>query len=148
MAEAVGVVASSVAIGTFAAQITSSIVKLKSYWDQVHDAPEDIRDLMERVDNLNHVLADIEDDQRRTPVLSGVLGRASLSNCLQHCQKAADGLKKLIEELRTDLESGNKLRRKRGSLKVVLKKVKIERYRAKMEWAISLLGLSNDLYTR
>lgn len=108
----------------------------------MYDAPEDIRDLMEQTDYFNRVLDDIEDDQWRHLVSCSIQGRTSLSNRLQHC------LEQLIEELSAELDSGNKLRRKRGSLKVVLKREKIERYKAKMKWAISLLGLSNDLYTR
>ena len=42
MAELVGVVASGISIATLAAQIASSIVKLKSYWNELQDAPEDI----------------------------------------------------------------------------------------------------------
>lgn len=68
MAEAVGVLASGIAIGTLAAQITSSVIKLKSYWDQVRDAPEDIKDLMEQIDNYNNVLAQLEEGQRQSPI--------------------------------------------------------------------------------
>lgn len=38
MAEVIGIVASGISIGTLAAQITNSIVKLKSYRDQMQNA--------------------------------------------------------------------------------------------------------------
>lgn len=148
MAEVVGVVASSIAIGTLAAQITSSIVKLKSYWDQVQGAPEDVRDLIEELDILANLLTDMEDDQRQNPVSSLILDSTSKSRCLQHCKRGADQLKELTESLSVDLDSSTRLKRKWASAKVVLKKDKVDRYRLKLERAIRLLSLSHQLYTR
>ena len=148
MAEAIGVVASGIAIGTLATGITSSIVKLKSYWDQVQDAPEDVRDLIEELEDLSYLLADIEDDQRQNPMSSLILDSTSTSRCLQHCKQGADRLKELTDNLRTDLDAPSKLKRKWASAKVVLKKSQIDRYKAKLERAIRLLSLSHQLYTR
>jgi uncharacterized protein YoxC len=83
MAEVVGVVASSVAIGTLAAQMTSSVAKLKSYWDQVKDAPEDINDLIEQLEFFRQVLTNIETDQQQHLALVVIMDRMSLSNCLE-----------------------------------------------------------------
>lgn len=60
MAEAVGLLASGVSIGTLAAQIIGSIVKLKSYWSRIQNVPEDVRDMLEEIENLCYLLADIE----------------------------------------------------------------------------------------
>ena len=148
MAEVIGVVASGVSIGTLATGIASSIVKLKSYWDQVQDAPENVHDLIEELEVLSYLLADIEDDQRLNPVSSLILDSTSTSRCLQHCKQGADRLKELTESLSTDLNGPSKFKRKRASAKVVLKKSQIDRYKAKIERAIRLLSLSHQLYTR
>ena len=148
MAEAIGVIASGITIGTLATGIASSIVKLKSYWDQVQDAPEDVRDLIEELEDLSYLLADIEDDQRQNPMSSLILDSTSTSRCLQHCKQGADRLKELTDNLRTDLDAPRKLKRKWASAKVVLKKSQIDRYKAKLERAIRLLSLSYQLYTR
>ena len=148
MAEAVGIVASSVTIGTLASGITSSVFKLRSYWDQIQDAPDDIRDLLVELEDLSCIIADIEDDQQRNPMSSMVLDSTSSSRCLQRCKQGADRLKDLADELGTDIGSSNRLRCKRASAKVVLKKAQIDRLRARLEMAVRLLSLSHQLYTR
>lgn len=145
MAEVVGIVASGVSIGGLAGQITASIIKLKSFWDQVQDAPADIRDLIEELEDLNYLLADIEDEQRLT---STVLDSTSSMRCLQHCKQGAARLKEVTDSLSTDLQANSKLKRKWASTMVMLKKEKIDRYKAKLERAIRLLSLSHQLYTR
>lgn len=63
MAEVVlGAVASGITVGALVAQVTCSVVKLKSYWDQVQNAPREIQDLLEEVEILRHVLAATEDN--------------------------------------------------------------------------------------
>ena len=148
MAEAIGVVASGMAIGTLATGITSSIVKLKSYLDQVQDAPEDFQDLIEELEILSLVLADIEDDQRQNHMSSLILDSTPTSRCLQHCKQGADRLNELTNNLSTDLDACSKFKRKRASAKVVLKKSQIDRYKVKLERAIRLLSLSHQIYMR
>ncbi|MCJ1455558.1 hypothetical protein MMC28_005913 [Mycoblastus sanguinarius] len=124
MAEAIGVAASGIAIGTLAAQITSSIFKLKSYWDQIQNAPEDVRDLIEEVELLQHLLVDIEEDQQRNPISSLILDSTSMSKCLQQCKQGVDRLRELTDSLGTDLEASKILRKKWSSAKIVFKKDK------------------------
>jgi len=149
MAEVVvGVIASGISIGTLAAQITSSIIKLKSYWDQVQDAPEDIRDLIEELEDLNQLLIDIEEDQRQNPMSNLILDPNSSSRCLQHCKQGATRLKELTDSLSEDIQGNSKAKRKWASVKLVLKKDKIDRYRTKLQRVVSLLTLSHQIYTR
>ncbi len=148
MAEVIGVVASGATIGTLATGVTSSIFKLKSYWDQVQGAPDDIHDLIEELEDLSYLLRDIEDDQRQNPMSSLILDSTSTSRCLQHCKQGADRLKELTDNLSTDLGASNKAKKKWASAKVVLKKNQVDRYKAKLERAIRLLSLSHQLYTR
>ena len=148
MAEALGVVASGIAIGSLAAGITSSIVKLKSYWDQVQNAPEDIHDLIEELETFSHILADIADDQQQNPMSGLIFDSTATSRCLQNCQRGADRLNKLTENLSTDLDASTKMKRKWASAKMVLKKSQIDRYKGKLEGAIRLLSLSYQMYTK
>ena len=148
MAEAIGVVASGIAIGTLATRIINSIVKLKSYLDQLQDAPKDFQDLIEELDILSLVLADMEDDQRQNPMSSLILDSTSTSRCLQQCKQSADRLKELTDNLSNDLNASSNFRRKRASAKVVLKRSQIDRYKANSERAVKLLSLSRQSYTR
>ena len=148
MAEVLGVVASGISIGALAAQVATSLTKLKSYWDQIQEAPEDIASLIEEIEVLQLLLADVEDDQRRNPVSSLLLNGATASRCLDHCKRAADQLSGLTEEVGSDIQSSGKLRRKWASTKVVLKKDKLDKYRSKLERTIRFLSLSQHSYTR
>ena len=148
MAEAIGVVASGIAVGSLAAGITGSIVKLKSYWDQVQNAPEDVHDLIEELEVLSHLLADIADDQEQNSMSSLIFDSTAIPRCLQHCQKGADRLKELTDNLSTELDSLTKTRKKWASAKVVLKKGQIDRNKEKLEGAIRLLSLSYQMYTK
>ena len=62
MAERVGVIASGISIAALAAQIANSVTKLKSYWDEVKEAPEDIQTLVEEIEALQLLLLDIIED--------------------------------------------------------------------------------------
>lgn len=149
MAEMViGVAASGITIGALAAQIAIGMVKLKSYWDRVQDAPEEIRDLLEELEIYAQLLADVEDDQQWNPVSTLILDPTSKSRCAQYSKKGADQLKELADKLATDIEARSKLQRNWASAKVVLQRDKIQRYKTKIERAIRLLSFSHQLYTR
>ena len=150
MAELVGVIASGISIGTLVAQITSSLIKLKSYWDQLPDAPRDIKDLIDELELITSLIADMEDDQRRNPLSSTILTSSpnSISKCLQSCKQGADSLRDLTHSIHADLEASGRRRKKWGSVKVILKRDRIDKYQTKLERAIRLLSLSHQMYTR
>ena len=148
MAEAIGVAASGIAIGSLAAGITSSIVKLKSYWDQVQNASEDMHELVEELEVLGHLLADIADDQQKNSMSGLIFDSTAISRCLQHCQKGADRLKELTDILSRDLDTSTRRKKQWASAKVVLKKTQIDRYKEKLEGAIRLMSLSYQMYTK
>ena len=147
MTEIVGAVASGISIGTLIIGVTSSIVKLKHCFEQVHAAPDDITDLIEELEDLGFILADME-DQQRNPTFRLIIDSTSFSRCLQHCKQGADRLEGLTMTLSADLDAASNLRRKWGSAKVVLKNAQLDRYRVRLERAIRLLTLSHQSYTR
>lgn len=146
MAEVLGLVASGISVGTLAAQITSSVVKLKSCWDQVRDAPSEVGFLIEQIGDLNRVLAAVEDDLLRNPMSSSIMDSTLFYSCCKSCQKAADRLSKLTDLLSTDLDASSVIERKRGSLNVVLKKDRIANYEKQLQSAMSMLILAYQTY--
>ena len=142
------VVASSITIGALAASIAKSVVKLKACWEAIQDASDDIHFLVKRVELLSLVLRDIQDDQAQNPVSSLLLDGSTVSTCLETCKAAADRLGQLADKMATSIESSRQLKRKFASVKVVLKKNKIERFEAELQSCISLLQLSHESYTR
>ena len=142
------VVASGITIGALAASIAKSVVKLKACWEAIHDASDDIHFLVKRVELLSLVLKDIQDDQTQNPVSSLLLDGSTISTCLETCKAAADRLGQLAEKMATSIQSSRQLKRKLASVKVVVKKNKIERFEAELQSCISLLQLSHETYTR
>lgn len=82
MAEVIGLFASGISISTLTAQITSSIIKIKGFCDQLKNAPEDIQDIVGQLEMIHSLLADIEDDQRQNPLSSLIWNSDSASRCL------------------------------------------------------------------
>ena len=142
------VVASSITIGDLAASIAKSVVKLKACWEEIQDASDDVHFLVKRVELLSLVLRDIQDDQTQNPVSSLLLDGSTVSTCLETCKAAADRLGQLADKMATNIESSRQLKRKYASVKVVLKRNRIERFEAELQSCISLLQLSHETYTR
>ena len=63
MTEVLGVVASGVSVALLVVQIASSVLKLKSYLEQARYAPDDIRSVVDEIEELQFLLADMERDQ-------------------------------------------------------------------------------------
>ena len=142
------VVASGITIGALAASIAKSVVKLKACWEAIQDAPEDVHFLVKRVEVLSLILRDMQDDQTQNPVSGLLLDGSTVSTCLETCKAAADRLGQLADKMAMNIESSRQLRRKWASVRVVVKKSKIERFEAELQSCISLLQLSHETYTR
>lgn len=142
------VVASGITIGALAASIAKSVVMLKACWEAIQDASDDVHFLVKRVELLSLVLRDIQDDQTQNPVSSLLLDGSTVSTCLETCKAAADRLGQLADKMVTNIESSRRLKRKCASVRVVVKKNKIERFEAELQSCILLLQLSHETYTR
>jgi len=147
MAEIVGLVASGISIATLAVQIANSLAKLKSYWNDIIEAPEDITLLIEELDGLYHSLADIDKHQHRNPISSTVSKVTSISRCLELCRQAASQLEELTDKLSADINTQHRLKKRWASAKVVFKKDKIKKYKSRLKSAIRLLSISYQCYT-
>jgi hypothetical protein len=146
MAEAVGLAASVVSIGAFAAQIASSVLKLKSYLDQIKDAPEDISILIDEIEDIHFILSDIEEDQRCNPYLTMRPDNSSASRCLDRCKRGVERLQLVVDSIAADFESLHLIKRKWKASKVIWKREKVERYKADLAGALRLLTLSHQIY--
>ncbi|KUJ17096.1 uncharacterized protein LY89DRAFT_71983 [Mollisia scopiformis] len=61
MAE-LGLIASGMGIASLGIQIGSGIIKLKQLWDDVNDAPEDIKYLLEEIETLSDLLSSTDEN--------------------------------------------------------------------------------------
>jgi hypothetical protein len=146
MAEVLGIIGSSIAVGQLACSITSSIVKLKKYLDQVKDAPGEVRQLLLEIDCLNHILSYIEQDQNRAG-LSSMSQDICFEQILSLCRQGTEELNVLVSELAMKIDGKKGWRRKAGALKVVLKREEIKKLKRRMKYAVRLLSLAYQCHT-
>jgi hypothetical protein len=136
----VGLSGSSLGIASVAFQIGDSIIRLKSFWDSVKDAPEEIKHLIEEIENLSSVLSDFETTD--TGQLEPEIGNEARSRCVHLCRKAVGILDSVVKNIDAEIRT----RRRVGSLKAVLKQTEIVKLRKRLTTAQSILMLSNNLY--
>ncbi|KIN07099.1 hypothetical protein OIDMADRAFT_109424 [Oidiodendron maius Zn] len=148
MAEAFGLIASGVSISALAGQIASSVVKLKSYLDQVRDAPEDINILIDEIEDLHFLLSDIEDDQCRNPYSAMLLDNNSATRCLDHCKRGVERLRRVVDEMAVEFECLKPMKRRWKATKIIWKWDRVEKYKAELASTVRLLTLSHQIYTR
>jgi hypothetical protein len=140
MAEVIGVVASGISIAQLAGQVTACTLKLKAYWDEIKEAPTEIKYLVREIDALSLILSQIEDGYT-----SGE--NVYLQHSLELCRDGAEELKRLVDEMETKLSlGGGRWKRKVGAAKVVLKKEEMKRLKGRLESAVRLLGLAHQSY--
>jgi hypothetical protein len=137
MAE-LGIVASGMGIASLAIQIGDCIVRLKGFCDAVKGAPEEIKHLIEEIETLSFVLSGFETNEQ--PELNP--GHEATTKCFQLCKKAIGILDGVVK----DAEAEIKKRKRIGSVKAVLKRDVIEKLRARLMTAQSMLMLSSNTY--
>ncbi|KAE9378461.1 hypothetical protein N431DRAFT_479482 [Stipitochalara longipes BDJ] len=148
MAEVLGVIASGVGIGALAGQIALSVARLKTYLDQIRDAPEDLKILIDEIESLHLLLSDIEDEQSRNPSSSILVENNSSLRCLDHCKRGVERLQRVVDEMAVDFDGLKPMKRKLVSAKIIWKRDRIEKYKAELASAIRLLTLSCQIHTR
>jgi hypothetical protein len=148
MAEILGLVASGVSIGAFAGQIASNVIKLKSYLDQVRDAPEDVALLVDEINDLYLLLSDIEADQCRNPYSAMLLDNNSASRCLDHCKRGAERLRRVVDEMAVEFGCLKPMNRRWKAAKIIWKRDRVEKYRVELTSTVRLLTLAHQIYIR
>lgn len=147
MAEVIGIVASAVSISQLTGQIAEGIIKLKGFWDQVKDAPEDISYLIRELEVLKNVLYELEPKQLRNHH-DEIIGGYAFQQSLALCREGTHELVCLADTLSSEISSSRRFKKARGCVKMVIKKEKIKRYKSRLKSAVNLLSLSHQCYTR
>ncbi|PKY03247.1 hypothetical protein P168DRAFT_305556 [Aspergillus campestris IBT 28561] len=152
MAEILGVVSAAIGFGTVIVQFTDSLLVLKDCVDQVRDAPDDLKRLLQSIEIAGYVLADIEEDlaQDDATAVSVLQRNKHAQKSLQLCIQATKTLDDISKELVRDIQPSGpgRLRRHYAAVKVVLQRSKVEKYMAVLQNALQLLQLSQQCYLR
>ncbi|THV53952.1 hypothetical protein BGAL_0038g00300 [Botrytis galanthina] len=138
MAE-IGIIASGMGVASLGLQLMDGVRKLKQFWDEVKEAPEDIQYALEELDALSLVLSDIHTSNSNLPSIAS----ATVTKCLELCRRGTDILNTTVK----DLNGAISKRRKIGSAKVVLKKDTLDKFRNRLRDAQYMLMLSRLTYS-
>ena len=148
MAEVIGVIASGISVAQLAGQVTHSVLKLKSYWEQIEKVPTEIRCLMRKLDSLNTILGHIQEGQARKALPDLVFANACVEQSLELCKEGEDQLSALVEELREKIDGKTGWKKRIASAKVVLRKEELKILKRRMKNSISLLTLAYGCHTK
>jgi hypothetical protein len=148
MAELVGVVASAVTFATVVGQLATTITTLKAFWDQVNDAPDDLKWYIREIEIFSFVLADIKADIAQDSTASSLLSNKSVVKTCQLFSEATKELDTLLKDFERDINSSSRLLRSYAAVKIMMKKNKVEKYRSRLKTVTQLLSLSQQCYTR
>ncbi|EFQ33007.1 uncharacterized protein GLRG_08151 [Colletotrichum graminicola M1.001] len=120
-------------------------VVLKKLWDEVQDVPNEISRLVRQLELPRPVLAEMESEF--TQQTHKVYHNSAASLSMEYCQQAVAELDALAEDLRSRIDAAKRSRRNITKLKAALKKEQIQGYQEKMQFALSLLSLSQQTHT-
>ncbi|KAJ9143626.1 hypothetical protein NKR19_g6781 [Coniochaeta hoffmannii] len=122
MAEALGVVASSVAVVQVAMVIGKSVMALREVWKEVKDVPNTTDDLVQQVEAINPMLAMVE-------------------------QNVRDEFVALVDDLKGEVNAARKRKRAMARLGVVMSRSSLARYERRVRNPVQLLNLTYQVYT-
>lgn len=139
MAEAFGVFAASAQL---LGLVVGSIVKAKRLWDEIDQAPSEIRDLMVEIQAFGPILANLQTLHHDEHGKKGVNVKPSVE-CYYKAHAALDDL---VRSLSKEVNAARgPLRRKAVAAKIVLRKSSVRHLEAKLRSARNVLELSLSL---
>ena len=141
MAELLGVIASGMTVVSLAIQVAESIQKLKAIHSLVADAPEDLRLALDEVEILSLILEDV-DRSIQEQLFLDPRTRIAVAKSYRLCWSSGEALKSLVKQLERGMFKG----KKRGSLKVAMKKDEMELFRKRLDGAKSTMLLANQCF--
>ena len=133
-------------------QVTTVVARLRSYWSQVKDVPDDIHHLLREIGALDLILYQIQSDQlqgaRPSDAIFGPLALVSLRKSHEMCKDGLDELRRLVNVLAQKIGKKKGWRKTVGCAKVVLKNEEVRRLRKKMKSAVRFLTLAFTYHNR
>jgi hypothetical protein len=147
MAEVIGIVSGAITFATVLVQIGNTIATLKECYDNLRDAPDDLRKLVQEIELFGFILTDIGEDLSQSPNPALGNNKHALKS-FTLCKDAAKELDIVCTDIVREIKSPNRLRRSLKSVRIVLQKGKIEKHKTHLQHAIQLLMLSQQCYTR
>lgn len=151
MAEVVGLVASGLSVAQIAGSIVTTSIKVKALLEEVKDAPDNLKDMLDYIELLTPILSEATtagDEGAGTTNSLPLAATPHLQQARAGCQAASEQLELLVRSLMSQIETARGgMRRKCAMIKVVLKKGTLAEYEKRLQRTIQLLSLAHDTYT-
>jgi hypothetical protein len=142
MAEVLGILASSIAVGQLTEQIVRGTRNLHDFWRSVKDAPKDIELLLEELKILGGTLTELQSDSGSQD--GSELRGSAVTNCLQYCKRTSDEFETVILGLKHNMDDKKV---KWGAVKAAFQKGKLQDFQQRLEKAKSMLTLAINCYS-
>lgn len=117
--------------------------KLKKLWQEVHEVPSTIKDLMRQIEMMDPILSGHETNlgvqSIVLPIRLSTYNGAPPTQSAAYCREALNDLRRLVEDLDGAVESEKRSRRTVARIRVVLKKNAIKGFQERLERAVRLL---------
>lgn len=150
MAEILGTVASGLAVAEVGLKVGGTVWKLKKLWQEVHQVPATIQDLMRQIEMMDPILSDYETilgiGSTAIPIQPPTHNGAPATQSAAYCREALNDLRRLVEDLDVAVESERRSRRTVARMKAVLKKDTVKGFQDRLEKAMRLLQWSQMNY--
>lgn len=151
MAEVLGLVASGLSVASTAGSIVTTSIKVKALLDEVKDAPDNLKDMLDHIELLTPILCEATTtghESAGTAKSPPLAATSHLQQALARCRAASEQLELLARSLISQVDTARGgLRRKRAMVKVVLKKATLAEYEKRLQRTIQLLTLAHNAYT-
>ena len=130
--------ASVIAVGSLGIQLAETVKKLYDFWNSVHDAPRDIREITKELRILLELLKEMENVE----LTSSIEMRQFIHNAAESCLEKVEALLEFVRRFESQDDHKRK-RRTWNSIKMVMQKDKIENFSESIEAVKStlLIGL-------
>lgn len=148
MAEILGIVASSITVAEVASKAGGAVTRLKRLWQDIRNVPDTINDLMKQIDILDPLIWELETEvnERRASINPILFNDSALRKSTEYCREAVSDLTRLVDDLKTQVDTERKLKRRFGKVKVALKAQAIADYERRLRKAVCFLNLAQSSY--
>ncbi len=130
-----------ISVVSLAIQLAESVHKIEEFWREVKDAPDEVRDFLDKLGMLGRILDQAEKldlESKNTSIRAEALNK---------CREKIDLLATIVEDLKAGFV-GTKTQRKWSSLKAVWRKDKITNSRKCLEEIMQVVSLAELTHQR
>ena len=141
-----GAVTGALTVIEVTARVGSGIFKLKQIWDEVKQVPQIITTLIDEIDMLNPLLAELEADMNLGQSHCATYGDPSAKRSVEFCRRTLDEMAAVTVDLTARVSSTKRARRGIAKGNVVLKKDVLLNFEDHLRRVVSMLGLAQQYY--